>query len=212
MSAPSADELDKLDMERLARGGDAALNELMERHGLRLFHYLLRLLRDEFDTADIAQETFAKVYLNRTRFRADSKFSTWLFAIATNLVRDHFRRRKRRPEVSLEANEEEHGSLGERLADHSNPPDKSLLAQEQSETVARAVQALPEDLRTPLILAEYEDKSQAEIAGILDCSVKAVEMRIYRARQSLRKSLAGFMEASAAASRFERDIGRTEGY
>ena len=184
-------------MQRLAQGGDAALNEIMERHGPRLFNYLLRQLRDESDAADIAQETFARVYLNRTKFRAGSKFSTWLFAIATNLARDHFRKQKRHREISLEANENEHGSLGESLADNSNPPDKSLLAEERSEKVAQAVQALPEDLRTPLILAEFEEKSQAEIAGILDCSVKAVEMRIYRARNVLRKSLAMFMEASA---------------
>lgn len=168
MNELSPDEQDRRDMLRLAEGHDAALNDLMERHGQKLFHYLLRQVQDESEANDLAQETFVKVYRNSAKFRAESKFSTWLYTIATNLVRDHFRWRKRHPEVSLEANEEEGCSLGEVLS---------------------AVQSLPDDLSTPLLLAEYEEMSQDEIADILKCTRKAVEMRIYRARNLLREIL-----------------------
>jgi RNA polymerase sigma-70 factor (ECF subfamily) len=193
MNNPAGDDLDRADMQRLAAGHDAALNHLIERHVHRLFAYLLRQLNDEYKANDIAQETFAKVYIHRAKFRGDGKFSTWLYTIATNLLREHFRWKSRHPEVSLEAHAEEHQSLGEILSDNSSSPDETLMQQERAEQVRCAVQALPEDLRTPLILSEYEDLSQEEIATILNCTRKAVEMRIYRARTELRKTLTDFV-------------------
>jgi RNA polymerase sigma-70 factor, ECF subfamily len=192
----NAADLDRSDMARLAGGRDASLNDLMERHAPRLYNYLLRQVSDESEANDLTQETFVKVYLNRTKFRAESKFSTWLYTIATNLARDHFRRRGRRPEVSLEARDEQHQSLGEVLPEKSGSPIETLIAEERSQQVRAAVQALPEDLRVPLILAEYEDQSHAEIASILNCTTKAVEMRIYHARQALRKVLSNLVEMS----------------
>ncbi len=184
----NGDELDGVDMAALAVGRDAALNNLMERHGEKLFHYLIRLLQNETDAADLAQETFVKVYQNRGKFRGDSKFSTWLYAIATNLARSSFRWKARHPEVSLEAkNQQTERSLGEFIAASEVSPFEILQTEERAEAIRQTVAALPEDLRVPLVLAEYEDKSQAEIAAILNCTVKTVEMRIYRARQQLRK-------------------------
>ena len=89
-------------MAQLAAGHDAALNDLMERHGEKLFHYLVRSLQDEAEAADVAQETFVRVYQNRAKFKTDAKFSTWLYTIATNLVRDRFRSKSRHPHFSLE--------------------------------------------------------------------------------------------------------------
>lgn len=110
------DEQDVLDMGRLANGHDAALNDLMERHAGKLFHYLLRSLQDDSDAADLAQETFTRVYQNRHKFDPRQKFSTWLYAIASNLVRDRYRWRVRHPQISLEAeNQETEGSLKENL-------------------------------------------------------------------------------------------------
>jgi RNA polymerase sigma-70 factor, ECF subfamily len=192
----TSDEQDGRDMARLAAGHDAALNELMERHGQKLFHYLVRSLQDEFEAADLAQETFVKVYQNRARFDPRQKFSTWLFAIAANLVRDRYRWRSRHPQVSLDAESEEtESSLGDVLQ-HGGPlPDQKIQTDERAEVVRKAVAALPEDLRQPLILAVYENLPQAEIAAILGCSVKAVETRIYRARQQLRSRLGALMPA-----------------
>ena len=189
------DERDRGDMKRLASGHEAALNELMERHAPKLFNYLLRCLQNEEDAADTAQESFVRVYQSRGRFDPRQRFSTWLYAIATNLVKDRFRYRTRHPQVSLDAENEETGdSFRDHLPEHGPSPSECLQADERADIVRRAVAALPEDLRTPLILAEYEDRSQAEIGTILGCTAKAVETRIYRARQQLRASLGGLLE------------------
>jgi RNA polymerase sigma-70 factor, ECF subfamily len=195
MNAPERDELDAQDMARLAGGHDAALNDLMERHAERLLHYLVRSLQDESDAADLAQETFVRVYQNRAKFDSHQKFSTWLYTIASNLVRDRFRWRKRHPQVSIEAQNQETGTdFGDRLAGETASPSESLRAAERADAVRVAVSALPEELRTPLILAEYEERSQAEIGEILGCTAKAVETRIYRARKQLREVLAKLLQ------------------
>jgi RNA polymerase sigma-70 factor, ECF subfamily len=196
MNAPESDEQDAQDMARLAGGHDAALNELMERHGTKLFHYLVRSLQSEAEAADLAQETFVKVYQNRSRFDPRQKFSTWLYAIGSNLVRDRYRWRSRHPQVSLEAeNGQNETSFKDKLRAPESAPDQTLETRERAAAVSRAVAALPEELRQPLILAVYQELSQAEIAAVLDCSVKAVETRIYRARQRLRETLAGLVPA-----------------
>ena len=195
MNAPNPDELDVQDMSRLAAGHDAALNELMERHGEKLFHYLVRSLQNEDDAADLAQETFAKVYQSRTRFDPSQKFSTWLYAIASNLVRDRYRWRSRHPQVSLDAESDATGdSFRDSLPGGGPSPNESVQVEERAEAVRVAVAALPEELRQPLLLAEYEERSHAEIGAILGCSAKAVETRIYRARQQLRASLGRLLE------------------
>lgn len=196
MNAPNCEEQDAQDMARLAGGHDAALNDLMERHAERLFHYLVRSLQDEADAADAAQETFVRVYQNRVKFDPQQKFSTWLYAIASNLVRDRYRWRSRHQQVSLDAENEQTGSNLKDTLQASEPlPDQTAQAEERADEVRNAVAALPEELKQPLILALYQDLPQAEIATILKCSVKAVETRIYRARQQLRTALAGLMSS-----------------
>lgn len=195
MNTPSPDELDAADMQRLGAGHDAALNGIMERHGERLFHFLIRSLQNEDEAADLAQEAFVRVYQHRAKFDGRQKFSTWLYAIAANLVKDRYRWRSRHPQVSLDAENEQTGtSLRDHLPAHDATPSDYLQADERADAVRRAVAALPEDLRTPLILAEYEERSHAEIGSILGCTAKAVELRIYRARQQLRASLGNLFE------------------
>jgi len=190
------DQRDQADMKRLALDHDAALNELMKRHGPRLFNYLIRCLQDENDAADVAQETFVRVYQNRGNFDTRRRFSTWLYAIATNLVKDRYRYRKRHPQVSLDAeNAATGGDFQESLPAQQPTPGETLASKEYSEMVRRAVATLPEELRVPLLLSEYEELSHAEISAILKCSAKAVETRIYRARQQLRASFSRLLEA-----------------
>jgi RNA polymerase sigma-70 factor (ECF subfamily) len=118
------------------------------------------------------------------------RFSPWLYAIATNLARDAQRYRTRHPNVSLEAEASESGHrLGEMLPDTKPGPTQSLESAERAEAVRQAVAALPAELQVPLVLFTYEEKSHAEIAEILDCSAKAVEMRLYHARNQLRERL-----------------------
>ena len=176
-------------------GHEAALNDLMERHGGKLFHYLVRCLNDEHDAADLAQETFVNLYQSRARFDAGQKFSTWLYTIAGNLVKDRYRWRSRHPQVSLDADNDSTGeSFRDALPQDGPTPTDDAQRQERAEAVRRAVATLPEELRQPLILAEYEERSHAEIGAILGCTAKAVETRIYRARQQLRASLSAMLK------------------
>lgn len=183
MSQPPAD-LDAADIEALQRGEDAALDRLMERWQLPLRAFLFRMTQNEFDANDLAQETFVRVYQNRARFRIGSKFSTWLFSIASNLARDRARRLKVRGATPLDQAPE--------LVDENEPS----LDHEQRERIAAvraAIAELPEDLRTAVLLSEYDDLSHAEIAEITRTTPKAVETRLYRARQQLRKILARWL-------------------
>lgn len=190
MTTTATDEQDVRDMVRLAEGHESALNNLMERHAERVFHYLLRSLQNEEDAADLAQETFVRVYQNRTRFDPKQKFTTWLYTIAGNLVRDRFRWRARHPQVSLDAEtDHEEDPLRDKLPATGDTPDDVLQKNERSEAVRHAVAALPEELKEPLILTVYEGLSHIEVAEILKCTPKAVESRIYRARQQLRERL-----------------------
>jgi len=118
---------------------------------------------------------------------------TWPYAIATNLVKDRYGYRTRHPQVSLDAESDLTGhGFQENLAEHKPTPSESVQAAERAEAVRAAVGELPEDLRTPLILSEYEELSHADIGAILKCSAKAVETRIYRARKHLRTRLEHF--------------------
>ena len=191
------DDLDRSDMERLAKGDDSALNALMERHGEKLFHCMIRLLGNEQDAEDLAQETFVRVYQNREKFDARQKFTTWLYTIATNLCRDRLRYRSRHRQVSLEAETgESETSLRDTIAaEHPGPAEQAARA-ESAEAVRRAIATLPEELRTSFILFEYESQSHAAIAAILNCSAKGVETRLYRARLHLRKILGESHEPS----------------
>ncbi len=189
-----ADAQDRADMERLAAGNDPALNDLMARHATPVFHFLCRMVGNEEDASDLAQETFVRVFKSAKSFRAEQKFSTWLFTIAANLARNHFRWRSRHPNVSIDAeNPETEQSIGSTLASKSPSPNEATLANERAEAVRVAVKNLPEDLREAIVLCEWEDRSIAAAAAILEATPKAVESRLYRARQILRERLKGWL-------------------
>src|SRR5437867_1572303 len=97
----NTDAQDAASMAELSAGRERALDELMQRHSEKLFHYLVRIVQNEEDADDVAQEAFVRVYQHRDKFKTGQKFSTWLYAIATNLARDRLRWRARHPAVSL---------------------------------------------------------------------------------------------------------------
>ena len=194
MEPTDADARDRADMERLAAGNDAALNDLMERHATPVFHFLCRMVGNEDDANDLAQETFVRVFKSCGSFRAEQKFSTWLFTIAANLARNHFRWRSRHPNISLDAENAETGqTLGSTLPANSPAPNEEALAAERAAAVRAAVKNLPEDLREAIVLCEWEDRSLAEAATILETTPKAVESRLYRARGILRERLKSWL-------------------
>jgi RNA polymerase sigma-70 factor, ECF subfamily len=196
MNDASSEQQDASDMRRLVDGHDAALNSLMERHSERLFHYLIRHLQNEHEAADLAQEAFVRVYQNRAKFDSRHKFSSWLYTIATNLARDRLKWRSRHPQVSLNQTAGEGGNvICDVLPDAKPTPDDVLASSERAQAVRGAMAELPEDLRTALILSEYEQLSNQDAADVLHCSLKAFESRLYRAKLRLRGALANILES-----------------
>lgn len=178
-------------MLRLKNGEDSLLNELMARWQQPLVAFIYRYVRHETDALDLAQETFVRVYETRHRYTVKAKFSTWLFAIAANLCRNHLRWRLRRREASPETPDTEDAEVVERVQSPSDSPDQAAMRSESISLVKVAIDKLPHDLKTAILLHEYHSLSYAEISSVLRCSVKAVEMKLYRARQLLREVLAG---------------------
>ena len=190
MDTADADARDRADMARLAAGHDAALNDLMDRHATTVFHFLSRMLGNEEDANDLAQETFVRVFQHRARFQPEAKFTTWLYTIAGNLARNHQRWRSRHPNVSLDAAyDHSEQSLGDVLPAADLSPNEAAMNVERANAVRAAVHALPEDLREAVILCEWQDLPVAQAAAVLQTTPKAVQSRLYRARQRLRDHL-----------------------
>lgn len=190
-----AQDADVAAMLRLREGDDLALNELMARWQAPLVRFLYRYTVSEPDALDLAQETFVRIYQHRTSYDARGKFSTWLYTIAGNLCRNHARWKARHPTISteVEISGESDRTLGDQLADPMRTPAQEAAGHELAGAVRDAIQALPDDQRTATILYEYEDVAYADIAKVLGCSVKAVENKLYRARQCLRERLVRWM-------------------
>ena len=181
-------------MARLAAGQDSALNDLMTRHAGAVFQFLNRMLANEEDANELAQETFVRVYKNCRSYRPEAKFTTWLLTIAANLARNQLRWRQRHPNVSLDAPHGEDGAtLSDQLPATTSLPGEQLSHDERMATIRGAVQRLPEDLREAIVLCELEDQSVADAAAILETTPKAIESRLYRGRQILRERLARWL-------------------
>ena len=194
METIEGDARDRADMARLVAGHDAALNDLMARHATPVFHFLCRRLGNEDDANDLAQETFARVFRSRESFRPEARFATWLFTIAANLARNQIRWRTRHPNVSLDA--ESDGAdqpLRHTLPAVGGSPGEETLAAERAAAVRAAVRQLPEDLREAVVLCEWEERSVVEAAAIAETTPKAIESRLYRARQILRARLKSWL-------------------
>jgi RNA polymerase sigma-70 factor (ECF subfamily) len=159
----------------------------MARHARPVFQFLCRMLGNEDDANDLAQETFVRVYQHRARFKPGARFSTWLYTIAANLARNHHRWLSRHPNVSLDAESDATGeSIGDLLPASDPPPDSAAVATERAAAVRAAIARLPPDMREVIILCEWQDLSAAEAAAILETTPKAIDNRLYRARNLLR--------------------------
>ncbi len=176
-------------MSRLAAGDDLALNDLMTRWSARVSAFLFRMTGQREVAVDLAQETFVKLYQARGRYKPQGNFSTWLFAIAANLARNHSRWKARHPTVSLAATDSDGSEIYAEPVDPNQTPEQAALAREKSATIHRAILSLPPDLREAITLFIHEGLGYAEIAELSRCSAKAAETRIYRARQILKEQL-----------------------
>ena len=176
-------------MLRLKNGEDWILNELMARWQQPLVAFIYRYIGRETEALDLAQETFVRVYATRRRYTVRGKFSTWLFTIAANLCRNCLRWRQRRGESASETWDTEDAKPAESLQSLEDSPDQAAMRSESISLIRVAIDKLPHDLKTVILLYEYQSLSYAEISSVLGCSVKAVEMKLYRAKHLLRERL-----------------------
>lgn len=195
MDTEASDQLDRQAMARLAQGDPQALNELMARHAPAVYGFLCRLLGDETEAEDLAQETFLCVFESCHTYRPEQRFTPWLFTIAANLARSRWRSIARHPLQSLDevSDGESAGASMALAAEEQQNPAQRLLHKEREEAVRAAVQGLPGELREVIVLCEWEDLSMAEAATILGTTAKAVDSRLYRARKALRKKLSRWL-------------------
>ena len=184
-------------MRTLVAGRQDALNELMTLWEGTLLRFIFRYVQCEAEARDLVQETFVRVYLKRDRFKLDASFSTWAFTIAANLCRNRRRWRGRHPTVSLDEPSEGELTGSDRLVCPQSGPDQAAVKSECLAALKAAIAELSHDLRTTLLLYEYEGLSYREIATIVGCSEKGVESRLARGRERLRKKLVVILEADA---------------
>ena len=194
-----ASGVDASDLElvrRAQRGERGAFDLLVLRYQHKVIKLVARLLRDPTEAEDVSQEAFVKAYRALGSFRGDSAFYTWLYRIAVNTARNAMASRQRRPlDYEAELSEGEQSTVESRLR-HTDTPEATVLSEEIRETVNRAVAALPEDLRTAIILREVEGLSYEEIAAAMDCPVGTVRSRIFRAREANDRSLHPLLDES----------------
>ncbi len=173
-------------------GDNRAFDVLVVRYKNRLYNYLFRMLGNESEAEEFAQEAFVKAYINADKYKTVAKFSTWLYTIATNLVRNRIRNIKRRPKmVSLwsEDNNRENGKWVD-LKDESERPDFDMERKSLNELIQRTIERIPENYRPSFVLREIEGLSYEEIAATTGLKLGTVRSRINRGRVHFRKIIA----------------------
>jgi RNA polymerase sigma-70 factor, ECF subfamily len=199
----SADVSDLSLVRRVQRGDKGAFDALVLKYQHKLVKLVMRYVRNPAEAEDIAQEAFIKAYRALPQFRGDSAFYTWLYRIAINTAKNAVVSRDRSPiEYNIDRNDatEESYDMQGRMKD-SETPEGLVLTDEIRTTVNAAIDALPEDLRTAIVLRELEGLSYEEIAAAMDCPVGTVRSRIFRAREAIDRRLREV---------FEGGLGRTE--
>jgi RNA polymerase sigma-70 factor (ECF subfamily) len=189
-------------VQRVQKGDKTAFDLLVLKYQHKVVKLVTRYLRDPSDAEDVAQEAFIKAYRALPQFRGDSAFYTWLYRIAINTAKNAIVSRDRSPiDFDLDMqNIEESNSMQLRLADPETP--ESLPQTEEIRvTVNEAIESLPEDLRTAIVLRELEGLSYEDIAQAMDCPVGTVRSRIFRAREAIDRRLSEV---------FEGGLGRAE--
>jgi RNA polymerase sigma-70 factor (ECF subfamily) len=152
-------------------------DELVERHSAEIFAYVWRMLRETHDAEDCLQETFLRAFRSYGRVRAGTNYRAWLYKIATNVARNHWKQNKRSEAHMSDLDPELHAdemSVADRVER------KALLA-----AVTRAVEALPDQQRAALIMRKYQELSYADIAAALECTEAAARANVYQAVKKL---------------------------
>jgi RNA polymerase sigma-70 factor (ECF subfamily) len=200
----SADVSDLSLVRRVQSGDKGAFDALVRKYQHKLVKLVMRYVRNPAEAEDIAQEAFIKAYRALPQFRGDSAFYTWLYRIAINTAKNAVVSRDRSPiEYNIDRNdssEEQPYDMQGRMKD-SETPEGLVLTDEIRRTVNAAIEALPEDLKTAIVLRELDGLSYEEIAAAMDCPVGTVRSRIFRAREAIDRRLREV---------FEGGLGRAE--
>ncbi|QSR84507.1 RNA polymerase sigma factor [Methylacidimicrobium sp. B4] len=177
-------------MAKIAKGDDEAFRRLIERHELAVFGAAVKMLQDRFVAEEITQKVFLRVYWAATRYRPTAKFRTWLFTILRRLVLNELRRCSSSALVFTGEDPWE----GAPSASPRSPADL-LEDKERLELVERAIASLPPKQRLAVVLKSYDDLSYEEIGRVLGLSLSATRALLFRARESLRKTLSFLRES-----------------
>ena len=179
-------------MLEVQRGSNISFDILVDRYKLRLVNYLFRLLANRDDAEEVAQEAFVKAFIHAEKYKTIAKFSTWLYTIATNLVRNRIRSRKRAPQFLRLWDWGRDGSSESKpidLIDPGKEPDEEINDRELNSIINDAIQEIPPKYRTSFVLREINQLSYEEIAAVTGLKLGTVRSRINRARNCFRKIL-----------------------
>ena len=172
------------------QGGDsAAFDLLVRKYQHRIAALISRYVHDWSEVQDVAQDTFIRAYRAIGNFRGDAQFYTWLHRIAVNTAKNHLVSHSRRPPTDdIEVETAEQFESGLRLRETATP-ERELMRQQLEQTVMRAVERLPEELREAISMREVEGLSYEEIAQRMQCPIGTVRSRIFRAREAIDNEL-----------------------
>ena len=182
-------------IEATKNGDESAFTEIVTRYKSPLTNYLYRFLNDYEEAVDLAQETFVRVYFAIDRYHTQFAFSTYIYRIATNLAISEIRRRKRRRLFSISGllgGEKDDGTEFE-IPDDRALPENELLDNERDTQIARAIAALPEKYRIPIILRDIQGRSYEEVSAVMDLGLGTTKSRISRGRALLKEKLQEYL-------------------
>ncbi|MGB3917416.1 RNA polymerase sigma factor RpoE [Thiothrix litoralis] len=176
-------------VQRIQSGDKKSFDILVLKYQHKVISLVLRYVHGHDTAQDVAQEAFIKAYKGLKNFRGESAFYTWLYRIAINTAKNYLVSQNRRlPDTDIDATEAEQFGGESALKEYATPEHELLTAEIQT-TVSQAIEDLPEDLRTAIMLRELEGMSYEEIAVTMDCPIGTVRSRIFRARESIDKVL-----------------------
>jgi RNA polymerase sigma-70 factor (ECF subfamily) len=181
--------IDQALVEKVKQGDKTAFDILVLKYQNKIIKLINRYIHDSDEAMDVAQEAFLKAYRAVDRFRGDSAFYTWLYRIAINTAKNHLVASGRRPpggDIDAQEAEQYEGATGLKEYD---TPEHLILRNEIQTTIARAIDELPDDLRTAITLRELEGMSYEEIAQTMECPIGTVRSRIFRARDAIDSKL-----------------------
>jgi RNA polymerase sigma-70 factor (ECF subfamily) len=188
------DDTDQELVRRVQAGDQTAFNLLVLKYQHRVLKLVGRFVNDPTEAEDVAQEAFLKAYRALASFRGDSAFYTWLYRIAINTAKNALVSQRRRPvDFDLDLQDPDQFERQAKLKE-ADTPEGVLLTDEIRRVVEEAMEQLPDDLRTAIVLRELEGLSYEEIAEAMDCPVGTVRSRIFRAREAIDKKLKPLLE------------------